>query len=124
MVTHSNTTSGILSHALFVKAHDMAITSRKRRKYAAIEFLRDSDPPFHEGDTVNREMFVLKIFHEIIFRVIFSYASRPYENILTTEIFQYRKFLAQSGTTHTSRERWPSADRMETCTAEANKKLM
>ena len=34
--------------------------------------------------TVNREIFVLKIFHTIIFRVkIFSYASRPYENILT-----------------------------------------
>ena len=39
--------------------------------------------------TVNREIFVLKIFHAIIFRVkIFSYASRPYENILTTKIFQ------------------------------------
>ena len=39
--------------------------------------------------TVNREIFVLKNFHAIIFRVkIFSYASRPYENILTTKIFQ------------------------------------
>ena len=39
--------------------------------------------------TVNWEIFVLKIFHAIIFRVkIFSYASRPYENILTTKIFQ------------------------------------
>ena len=34
-----------------------------------------------------REIFVLKNFHAIIFRVkIFSYASRPYENILTTKI--------------------------------------
>ena len=39
--------------------------------------------------TVNREIFVLKNFHAIIFRVkIFSYANRPYENILTTKIFQ------------------------------------
>ena len=39
-------------------------------------------------NTVNREIFVLKNFHAIIFRVkIFSYASRPYENILTTKIF-------------------------------------
>ena len=46
---------------------------------------------------VNREIFVLKNFHAIIFRVkIFSYASRPYENILTTKIFQQRKFRAQS----------------------------
>ena len=31
---------------------------------------------------------MLKNFHAIIFRVkIFSYASRPYENILTTKIF-------------------------------------
>ena len=40
-------------------------------------------------DTVNREIFVLKNVNAIIFRVkIFSYASRPYENILTTKIFQ------------------------------------
>ena len=40
------------------------------------------------GNTVNREIFVLKNFHEIIFRVkIFSYASRPYENILTKKFF-------------------------------------
>ena len=33
--------------------------------------------------------FRVKNFHAIIFRVkIFSYASRPYENILTTKIFQ------------------------------------
>ena len=33
--------------------------------------------------------FCVKNFHAIIFRVkIFSYASRPYENILTTKIFQ------------------------------------
>ena len=39
--------------------------------------------------TVNRKIFVLKNVHAIIFRVkIFSYASRPYENILTTKIFQ------------------------------------
>ena len=38
--------------------------------------------------TVNREIFMLKNFHAIIFRVkIFSYASRPYENILTTKFF-------------------------------------
>ena len=41
------------------------------------------------GDTVNREIFVLKIFHVTIFRVkIFSYTSRPYENILTTKILR------------------------------------
>ena len=41
---------------------------------------------FH--NTVNREIFVLKTFHAIIFRVkIFSYTSRPYENILTTTFF-------------------------------------
>ena len=39
--------------------------------------------------TVNQEIFVLKNFHVIIFRVkIFSYTSRPYENILTTKNFQ------------------------------------
>ena len=33
--------------------------------------------------------FGVKIFHAIIFRVkIISYVSRPYENILTTKIFQ------------------------------------
>ena len=33
--------------------------------------------------------FRVKNFHAIIFRVkIFSYASRPYENILTTKMFQ------------------------------------
>ena len=33
--------------------------------------------------------FRVKIFHVTIFRVkIFSYTSRPYENILTTKIFQ------------------------------------
>ena len=33
--------------------------------------------------------FRVKKFHAIIFRLkIFSYASRPYENILTTKIFQ------------------------------------
>ena len=37
--------------------------------------------------TVNREIFLLKNVHEIIFRVkIFSYASRPYQNILKTKI--------------------------------------
>ena len=36
--------------------------------------------------TVNREIFVLKIFHAIIFRVkIILYASRPYENILRVQ---------------------------------------
>ena len=36
--------------------------------------------------TVNRDIFVLKNFHVIIFHVkIFSYTSRPYENILTTK---------------------------------------
>ena len=32
-----------------------------------------------QGDTINREIFVLKNVHAIIFRVkIFSYANRPY----------------------------------------------
>ena len=35
-------------------------------------------------------------FHAIIFRVkIFSYASRPYENILTTKIFLQQEFRVQ-----------------------------
>ena len=47
-------------------------------------------------NTVNREIFVLKNVHAIIFRVkIFSYASRPYENILTTKIFLQREFRVQ-----------------------------
>ena len=46
--------------------------------------------------TVNREIFVLNNFHAIIFRVkIFSYESRPYENILTTKIFLQQKFRVQ-----------------------------
>ena len=46
--------------------------------------------------TVNREIFMLKIFHAIIFRVkIFSCTSRPYENILTTKIFLQQKFGVQ-----------------------------
>ena len=44
-------------------------------------------------NTVNQEIFVLKYFHAIIFRVkIFSYASRLYENILTTKMFLQREF--------------------------------
>ena len=40
-----------------------------------------------QGDTINQEIFVFKIFHAIIFRVkIFSYASMPYGYILTTKI--------------------------------------
>ena len=39
---------------------------------------------------------MLKNVHVIIFRVdIFSYASRPYENILTTKIFLQREFRVQ-----------------------------
>ena len=39
---------------------------------------------------------MLKNVHAIIFRVkIFSYASRPYENILTTKIFLQREFRVQ-----------------------------
>ena len=39
---------------------------------------------------------MFKNFHAIIFRVkIFSYASRPYENILTTKIFLQREFRVQ-----------------------------
>ena len=46
--------------------------------------------------TVNREIFVLKNVHAIIFRVkIFSYASRPYENILTKKFFLQREFRVQ-----------------------------
>ena len=48
---------------------------------------------------IHVEIFVLKNSHAIIFRVkIFSYASRPYENILTTN-------KSTKCTTHTSRER-------------------
>ena len=48
------------------------------------------------SDTVNREIFVLKNVHAIIFRVkIFSYASRPYKNIITTKIFLQREFRVQ-----------------------------
>ena len=45
--------------------------------------------------TVNREIFVLNSFHAIRVK-IFSYASRPYENILTTKMFLQWKFRGHS----------------------------
>ena len=66
--------------------------------------MRKKYPPWLASRKINYRKsgnFRVKNVHAIIFRVkIFSYASRPYENILTTKIFQQRKFRAQSGTTH------------------------
>ena len=48
---------------------------------------------------------MLNNFHVVIFHVkIFSYASRPYENILTTKIFLQRKFRVQRLYVH--RDSW------------------
>ena len=43
----------------------------------------------HPMHTINWDIFMLKIFHTIIFYVkIFLYASRPYETILPMKNFQ------------------------------------
>ena len=56
--------------------------------------------------TVNREIFVLKNVHAIIFHVkIFSYASRPYENILITKIFNNENLEHKVAQRILSRER-------------------
>ena len=59
--------------------------------------------------TVNREIFVFKYFHAKIFHVkILSYASRPYENILTK--FSTREFRVQHYN-YVRRDSWKSCVR-------------